>query len=209
MTVKVYVRAPVTNPAVIDFVRGEVQRCPKPDNLYKFALMLHDLGDEANDKEMFESLKKASESGHADATSLLGDCYFFGVGTEMDKKKGTELFIKSAEMGSVLGCYSAGNELLFGKNVEPDYPRAYRYLKKAAKDGDDRAINSLGIMYLYGHHVKQNRRKAEKLFMKSASMGNEQAALNCRKLRSIGKDADISVIPILKSSEIPKDGEKK
>ena len=208
-TVKVYVRAPVTSPAVIDFVRGEVQRCPKPDNLYKFALMLHDFGDKSNDKEMFESLTKASESGHADATSLLGDCYFYGIGVEKDQKKGVELFVKAAEMGSILGCFSAGNELLLGKAVDADYSTAYNYLKKAAKEGDDRAFNSLGIMYLFGYHVRKSRRKAMRLFRKSAGMGNQQAASNLRKLEASEIGADLYEIPVLKPSEIPKDGEKK
>ena len=209
MTKKIYIPAPVTDPAVIDFIRVEVQKYPKPENFYNFALALRDFGDKSNDKEMFENLAKASESGLADATNLLGDCYFYGIGVEQDQKKGVELFVKAADMGSIHGCFSAGNELLLGKVVDADYPAAYGYLKKAAKEGDDRAFNSLGIMYLFGYHVRKSRRKAMSFFKKSASMGNEQAASNLRKLEASEIGADLHEVPILKPSEIPKDGEKK
>ena len=209
MMERICVRSPVTDPAIIDFIRGVVQKCPDSDNLYTFALMLRDFGDKSNDKEMFENLMKASISGHADATNLLGDCYYYGIGVEQDKKKGVDMFIKAAEMGSILGCFSAGNELLLGKVVDADYQTAYNYLKEAAKKGDDRAFNSLGIMYLCGYHVKKSRRKAIRLFRKSAGMGNEQAESNLRKLESIKKDVCLDGIPILKPSEIPKEDEKK
>ncbi len=204
MIIKIY-RTDLS-PENIEFTRTIVKRFPSPDNQYIFALMLHDTGDESHYKEMFENLEKASNAGHADARSLLGDCYFFGLGVEKDQKKGIDLFISAADNGSLLGCYSAGNELLIGKIVKPEYDKAYRYLKKAADNGDDRAINSLGIMYVFGYHVGKNLKIAKRLFKKSTKMGNKQADFNYRKLKAAGKGADFSGEPILKPSEIQEVG---
>ena len=208
MTTKVMVRRPITNPAVIDYVRERVKKNPTGDNLYQFALMLYDTGDDYSHVEMYNVLKRASDMVHLESISHLGDCYFFGLGVERDRKKGIELYLKATERGFLSACFSAGNELMFGKNIEPDYPKAYTYLKKAADDDDDRAINSLGIMYLYCYQVKQNRKKTMKLFKKAAKLGNEQAVLNIAKLESLDKDADFSEILILKPSERPKEGEE-
>ncbi len=203
--VKVMVRQPVTDPAVVDFIKEMVIKNPKPENCYNLALMIYDLRDGSRYKEMAEYLMKASDEGHADARAILGDCYFYGLGVEQDQKKAVELFISAAEMGSLMGCYSAGNELLIGKVVDADYQKAYTYLKKVADEGDDRAINSLGLMYLFGYHVKKDLRKAKRYFKKSAMLGNEQAIHNYGKLKAASKDADFSDEPILKPSEMPKE----
>lgn len=166
------IKRPITNPAVIDYAREIVRRSDNPDNFYTFATLLGEAGTDADRSEVFEYLKKAADKGHADATSSLGDCYFYGHGTEKDQKKGVDCYILAAELGSLSGCFSAGNELLLGKIVKPDHPTAYRYLKKAADHGDERAMNSLGIMYLYGLYVPKDLHKAKKLFKKSSALGN-------------------------------------
>jgi len=161
-----------SNDEAIPFLRLLASASDDPNIHYAFAMALADTKDESNYKEMFNNLKYASDKGLPKATSYLGDCYFYGFGTDKNPKKAIDLYICAAEMGSVYGCFSAGNELLLGKWVKPDYRQAFVYLKRAADAGDVRAINSLAIMYLYGHYVDQNWRTARRLFKKAAKMGD-------------------------------------
>lgn len=175
-----------------------------PENLYQYAQMMYDTGDESYYADVFEALTKAAEKDHPDATNLLGRFYLKGYGVEKDEKKAMELFLRSAELGSLDGHFSVGNEYLYGRIVERDYALAYEHLMIGVKDGDDRALNSMGIMYIYGYHVKRNLRKARRLFKKAAKMGNESAGLNLLLMDAFKGDFEsfeYDMIPLRKKSE--------
>ena len=86
-----------------------------------------------NFKKAVRYLKKAVRQEHADATWLLGKCYFYGHGVLEDKVKAFKRYKQAADLGSAGGARDAAICLMEGIGTERDERQAYGYLKIAAE----------------------------------------------------------------------------
>ena len=102
-------------------------------------------GVERNYAEAFKWMKRAAESGNADA-SWNADAQFF-----------------------LAGCYADG------KGVERNYAEAFKWFKRAAESGNANAQLHLALCYAEGNGVECNDAEAFKWFKRAAESGNADA----------------------------------
>lgn len=89
--------------------------------------------------DAFRWISRSAEQGHARAAAELGDCYWFGHGTEKDQKLAAEWFKKSAERGNEYGQYNYGYCLYNGAGVEKNREEGLKWLRKAVENGSENA----------------------------------------------------------------------
>ena len=113
-----------------------------------------------------------------DVSCDIGDCYYFGIGTDSDARQAAACYEWSAKKGSPRGKRNIGFCYLEGKGVEIDFKSAANWLKQAVKadHSDDAARYALGYCRFKGLGLKRDRRAAAVDFSLAAKWGNEQAA---------------------------------
>jgi len=119
--------------------------------LLVFLTMLTSAAVAEDKKALFSSLKKLTQTNHAEAIYHLGMFYNNGIGTTKSPTEALALFKKSAESGYPLahyklGCYYSGQ---FGevKGIELDDKLAFDHKLIAAKSGYSRAQYDIGGKY--------------------------------------------------------------
>lgn len=126
----------------------------------------------------FAILDENRDSGNADVQTLLGDCYFDGLGTEQDYAKAAELYAAAAEQGNVNAQSRLGWMYLDGCGVKQDYGKALELCTKAYGQGNMNACFNLGLMYANGYGVTSDIAKAIELYTRAAESGNAMAQNN-------------------------------
>ena len=91
----------------------------------------------ADAEKAFNLVFDAVESPDAPSRAwrILGDCYFYGLGTASDGKKMIEALEKAASMGNMEALFRIGYCYEFGVNVDIDSQRALECYERAAKAG--------------------------------------------------------------------------
>lgn len=119
--------------------------------LLVFLAMLTSVAVAEDKKTLFSSLKKLTQTNHAEAIYHLGMFYNNGIGTAKSPTEALTLFKKSAESGFPLahyklGCYYSGQ---FGevKGIKLDEKLAFEHKLIAAKSGYSRAQYDIGGKY--------------------------------------------------------------
>jgi TonB family protein len=123
------------------------------------------------DKRKVAEIEENASKGDTDASFLVGEMYWFGLGVRKDKVKSMEWFEKSAVQGNAVAQNILGGILEQGDGVPKDPVKAAEWYGKAAAQGNAAAQTSLGIMFARGEGVTKNSHEAEKLFQKAASQG--------------------------------------
>ena len=135
---------------------------------FEEASQMYDAGDYAG---AFAILDENRDSGNADIQTLLGDCYYFGRGTEQDYTKAAEMYAAAAEQGSAGAQYALGSMYLDGSGVKQDYSKAVDLCTKAYEQGNMDACVTLGYMYENGYGVTRDMAKAVELYTEAADAG--------------------------------------
>lgn len=134
------------------------------------------------EKEGFANLTKALsimdsdkdsylDEDHVAINNLIGQCYFYGIGTSKKTNKAKNHFEISTEYDDALAMYFLGLVFL----DEGNGGQAKSWLQKAADNDFADALVTLGYMYLNGNAVKQNYQRAYDYFKKAVNQGNEDA----------------------------------
>ena len=111
-------------------------------------LISHKTGDKSEDE--VEQLKRAAQSGSADACYLLAE-YFLYVNIDFVKSK--SYLEKGAELGNAECMMQVANGMLFNEQVLTKEKQIRDLLLRAAKAGKADAYASLALMYLWlGEH---------------------------------------------------------
>ena len=100
----------------------------------------------------------ARASGDADCASVLGSCYYCGVGVPESAKEAAQLFRAAAEQGHAQAQCKLGWCYEIGEGVEgeaPDMKEAARLYRLAAAQGHVRATFNLGMCFEKGEGVGQ------------------------------------------------------
>jgi TPR repeat protein len=103
-------------------------------------------------KERDALLLKAGELGSVEAQRDLGVLYATGDWTgPHDAVRGAEWYRRAAERGHAEAQYSLGFMYLRGEGVEPDPAKGLVWLRRSADQGDESAIRLLADVYREGH----------------------------------------------------------
>jgi TPR repeat protein len=140
---------------------------------------------------LFEGL---AGNGYAPAQNKLGNCYFFGLGTEKDTTKAVELFTKAAQQGYTTAQCTLAFCYYDGEGIKQDLHKAAEWWRKAAEDkevtieddedalplekkgtsvvsGDPAAQYCLGMCYNSGEGVEQDFYQASEWLWLAAEQG--------------------------------------
>jgi TPR repeat protein len=126
-----------------------------------------------------EWLRKAAESGYAEAEFKLACMHNTGHGMPTNRIEAMRLFLSSAQKGSPDAQFAMGTALTGGMPDVPfDIARALDWFKKAADQGHLESQSTLGAIYYMGRHVAQDFSEAAKWLEKAAQQGEPDAQFN-------------------------------
>ena len=104
------------------------------------------MGDEKEDKKLFEETKAKAEKGEADAQYNLGVMYDKGEGVLEDDKEAVKWWRKAAEQGEDLAQISLGIMCFNGEGVLEDIATAYAWFNIAQANGNENGKGNKGIL---------------------------------------------------------------
>ncbi|GBC21945.2 kinase-like domain-containing protein [Rhizophagus irregularis DAOM 181602=DAOM 197198] len=103
--------------------------------------MIYKKGDQDNNKDYkkaFEIFKQLAEKNYLRGISMLGYCYFNGIGTNINNKKALELYKQAANLG-----YSVAQYNLASMYEHEDINQAIYWYKRSANQGYPNAQSKL------------------------------------------------------------------
>ena len=123
----------------------------------------------------FKLLSSAAEKKYPPALCKLGDCYFFGIGTEPDIRKALFNYMRSAELGDRLAAYRLGEFYRDGKYLPKNPAASFHFFSTAAKAGLPAAMREAGKALQGKYGLAPDFRKAEELLRRAADAGDKEA----------------------------------
>ncbi len=90
--------------------------------------------------------------------SMLGQCYYFGYGTDIDYNKAFEYFSKSDKF--IDSMYGLGLCYFYGNGVKKDYKNAYNYFNKAKGYLIKPSYNYFAYLSYFGIGCEKNKKEA-------------------------------------------------
>lgn len=148
-------------------------------------LLRNGLGIDKNLQEAVRHLTIASENGDGDveATTELGDIYFFEEGFE-NYVLSYKYYKKASDLNDPRGTSMLGVMYQLGLHVQKNYHEAYNLYQKSASQNYDIAYFNIGYLYENGLGVKRDKKKAESFYIVAAKLGNEPARKKLKELKS-------------------------
>jgi len=119
-------------------------------------------------------LRKAADSGQAEAQDDLGTIYYKGRGVAADPQTAMPWYRKSAEQGLAQGEHDLAEMYMYVEGFK-DPKAAFEWYRKAAEQGDASSQWSLGSFYEQGLVVAKNDQTAAAWYGKAAESGVPQA----------------------------------
>lgn len=132
-------------------------------------------GNQEEDEDSIDVLKKAAKQGDAEAQYQLGHCYYSGDGVEESHLEALKWFRKAAEQGFARAQCELGNCYCTGNGIEENHTEAFKWYRKAAEQGDAEGQYQLGYCYYFGIGVNPDDEKAKKWLQQAVEQGNEEA----------------------------------
>ncbi|MDR0486238.1 MAG: sel1 repeat family protein [Elusimicrobiota bacterium] len=139
--------------------------------------------------ERIDELKKAAESGDAEANFNIGQMYDRGIGvSKKDEKEAFKWFLKAAELGYAKAQHKVALCFYYGRIGMPpqNFVETFKWFRKAAEQGLSDSQCCLGIMYLEGKGVSKDEKEAFKWFLKSAELGCADGMIKVGKMYAGG-----------------------
>lgn len=101
-----------------------------------------------NPARAFKLAKEAADLNNADAWSILGELYAFGLGVEADWTTAVDCYSKAISLGNLAAMVNLGRHYLEGKVTPRDVDHAVELWSDAYADGNRRAAMFLTSLYL-------------------------------------------------------------
>ena len=136
-----------------------------------------DYYDEGKYKRAFAAFSECAEEGHPTAQGMLGDCYYYGEGTDEDIDKAVYWYKRGAWLGDEMSQYSLGFAYLYGESVEADEDAGIFLVQCSANQGYMYAQTYLGWCYEYGQFYDYDMEKAAFWYAKAADQGDLDSIL--------------------------------
>ena len=137
--------------------------------------------DERKAFEMYVEIERDT-GGYHWAQCLLGDCCYYGRGTEQDFTKAVEWYTKSFEQGSSAAPRMLGKCLEQGKGGVPGVHKAIEWYERGAGLGSSAAMTACGDCYNEGQGVVKDVRAARKWYASAAAQGLARAQAKLDRL---------------------------
>ncbi|GEM_PF-3980104 len=135
----------------------------------------------------------AAEEGDRYAPSLVGACWFYGLGVRRDFREAARWFHRGIEAGSTESMRYLALQYLQGLGVPRDVRAGARLARRAADAGNLRAMVLLAQLYLAGEGVPRDPREAVRWARRAAEGGNPEgmAFLGSAFLQGNGVSRDV------------------
>ena len=145
----------------------------------KYALAIKDLDakDKKKDKEAFDLLDSAQDSGLPYVYYALAYLYDEGIGCKKDYFKSFEYFNKSYQSGYKKAMVNIAYAYILGAGCPQNYKKALDLLREAVNGGITEANYYAGLCYEYGLSVDKDIDKAVELYGYAQQMGFAPAML--------------------------------
>ncbi|CAG8483308.1 14115_t:CDS:2 [Racocetra fulgida] len=130
---------------------------------------------ETNKKKAFSLFLAAAKKGYLIAQEMVGDCYFFGIGTHENEDLAFLWYNKCAEQGSGYGYHGLGICYEYGKGTELCLSLAIEYYRMSAIRGNVWGMIQLARRYQAGIGTPKNIDKAIYWYQKALEIGCEKA----------------------------------
>ena len=152
-------------------------------------------GTSHNEKKAIEFLISATESGNADAETMLASAYFYGTALPQNKAKAIELFKDASEKGNPVAMRQLGAAYYYGDIVPCDKEKAFALFNKACDMKNFQAMFDLAICYRKGDGCPEDKNKALELLKEAAANGQADAVslLKERGIEVPASEEDCSV----------------
>ena len=138
---------------------------------FNLGLLLISNGTEADWYEAFMLLNKHTDKPLAQG--IIGECYYFGRGTNKDYNQALEWFERAAS-NQITGIeIFIGNIYYYGQGRNTNYEEAFNWYEKGVEKGCFSCFFGLGNCYYYGHGVEKDYNKALYYFKKSCDLSPE------------------------------------
>lgn len=132
-----------------------------------------------NYKNIYESLSKCTDQGHATATNYFGIMHLQGFGIDQNVDLGFQYIQTAAEQGNAQAQYNLGRLYKTGMGCALNLNTAINWYHKAAAQGNQKAIYILGYMHYKGLGVAQNYQIAVEWFKQSDYQMAKQLLAMC------------------------------
>jgi uncharacterized protein len=129
-------------------------------------------------KRSIDDIRKAAESGDAEAQYLLGLAHNSGTGVAKDAERTAYWLRRSATRGFSRAQFAYGQRLYWGwGELTPNKKEGFEWWLVAAENGNASAMLEIGDTYLYGREgvPKQDYNQAEKYYNQALSTGHVEA----------------------------------
>ncbi|MBO4649012.1 MAG: sel1 repeat family protein [Lentisphaeria bacterium] len=130
-----------------------------------------------NHRQAFTLLSRvnARKNAQPEATRMLADCYFSGIGCPQDRQKAVELLKSAAAGGDAEALAKLGFLFEFGNTVKADPVQAHEYYRQAAEKGHPMGQFKYAEAMAEGAYPGKNLNDAVEWYRKSAGGGCQQA----------------------------------
>ena len=143
-------------------------------------------GVQSSRDEGIKWLKEAARQGHPEAQHMLGDCYYYGRGTEPDDSQAVQWYRLAVRAGLLKSKHALANCYYTGRGVGQDYREAIRWFQKGAIRGFGPSQYALGECYYHGHGVMRDRQTAVRFYRRAARHRAGQSAVTSKARWKLG-----------------------
>lgn len=158
-----------------------------------------DLCDIEQYQSAIEPLLQAAQMGETDASTRLGDLYFYGYGVEVDYEQAYYWFLNAAQKGNAYAQYSVAFMYMRGLFVKQEDSQVIKWMKLAAENGNVSAQKLMGDYYYYGSFgCQKDMRETIKWYEMGAKNNNPECIL---RLGLIYEEGDGVQKNILKAAD--------
>ncbi|WP_026379853.1 peptidoglycan-binding protein [Afifella pfennigii] len=141
-----------------------------------------------------DKLRRAAETGVAEAQFEIASRYAEGRGVMRDAAEAVRWYEKAARTGLAPAQYRLGSIYEKGRGVPKDIDRAFDWYEKAAAAGNVKAMHNLAVLHAEGAVGEPDLEKAAGLFERAAERGVRDSQFNIAVLyaRGLGVPQDLS-----------------
>ncbi len=119
--------------------------------------------------------EKAAKTGHSEAQSILGICYWNGRGVRADEHAAYKWIRLAALQGDSWGLYLLGRLHYNGVDCPVDYAQAVKWFRQSAERGHPGGQSKLGWCYLQGEGVDRDVAEGMLWLSRAAEQGDAEA----------------------------------
>ena len=158
----------------------------KLESTFRYALYCEKgIGRQKSDRDAYEWMLKASNSGYGKARVELARFLITGKGGYKDPQTALRLLKAQAGIDARVPnlFFYLGHIYLNGVGLKKRYPKiAFKYFSYGEQFNDANAINNLATMYEHGIGTEKDELKALRLYKKAANLGCKAASANMQRL---------------------------